>query len=301
MSLVNEKLFDANSIKPKKINDFIEQYHIDYDGERYIRDRCPACGNKGYSFAFDKYSFHYVRCDDCMSLYVQNVIDDKEFDKYSQSIIDKIYNTPEYQTYLETLESETSFELEILFSRFLGNKTSSNIGYMGTKEIVYKNSLKKFNTDIDIFDFEQGVSKYKFDFIIVDHILEKSTNIEILIKNIYDSLSKDGTLYILSRVGSGIDILTLWEDSKVFPIEHKNLLSIDGIKKVLINKSFAIKELNTPGILDVDNILKSGSQNIPQFLTYLDKFDQKASMEEFKIFLQKNLLSSFATIVAKKD
>ena len=114
------------------------------------------------------------------------------------------------------------------------------------------------------------------------------------------ALKKDGYIYILARVGSGIDILTLWEKSKVYPIEHQNLLSIDGLKILLNNIGFHIKEINTPGTLDVDNILKNKSE-IPKFLEYIRLFNNERALEDFRIFIQKNLLSSFATIIAKKE
>ncbi|WP_415397876.1 hypothetical protein [Sulfurimonas sp. CS5] len=301
MSLVNENLFDINNIKPKEINDFIHKQHLEYDGLTTLRSTCPACNSSKYIFAFDKYTFHYVQCFDCKSLYVQNSIDTLEFDKYSKNLENKIYATEIYKKYLNELANINYFDLEITFSRLLGKEKSTKVGYIGNKDEVFKKVLKKFNIKIEKFDFLTKSDNCKFDLIIIDHSLEKAIDLNELISNVYDCLNNDGFIYVLSRVGSGIDILTLWEDSKVYPIEHQNLLSVDGMKHLLLKNGFNIKELNTPGTLDVDNILNSNSKNIPKFLEYLKSFEKENALDDFRVFLQKNLLSSFATLIAQKD
>ncbi len=130
--------------------------------------------------------------------------------------------------------------------------------------------------------------------------IEKSNDSDELMEKVYSLLGNDGYLYINIRVGSGIDILTLWEDSNLYPVEHNKLLSIEGIKILLNNSHFILKELHTPGVLDVVNILESKSNNIPRFLKYLKDSNNITAIDEFQIFLQKNLLSSFATVIAQK-
>lgn len=287
-----------NSEKPKNENEIINRLHKRY--ENYKKDfmiKCPACNNDEYIFAFDRYKFHYVQCVKCKSLYVQNNLTQKDILSYEKDMKLKYYSTEEYLEYLNKLTEKTSFELELTFSRFFSKKEKLNILYFGNKSEVYKNGLINFNID---FDIDNDRANKKYDLIIIDHFMEKAYSLDKFVNKIKLLLSNEGFLYINVRIGTGIDILTLWEDSLLYPLEHNKLLSIDGIKILLKENQLALKELNTPGILDIKNIINTKSNNIPRFLNYLDKADNQMAIEEFQTFIQKNLLSSFATIIAKK-
>lgn len=298
MSLIKE--YNTYNDRPILVDKLIHKFHNEYeDAKRDMQVSCPLCQSSKYSFAFDKYSFHYLQCNDCMSLYIQNILQKDEISKYEHSLEQEVYGTEEYKNYLEFLSNKISFDLELTFSRLFAKKQGLNVAYYGNKGMVYKTGLKKFN--IKSFDCLGASKKSHYDLIIVDHYIEKSQDLNSFIKEMKSLLADDGFLYITIRVGSGIDILTLWEDSKIYPIEHNVLCSVDGIKSLLNNNYFNIKELNTPGVLDVNNILKTESRNIPRFLTYLKGSDNSNLIDEFQIFIQKNLLSSFAIVIATKD
>lgn len=299
MSLVNDKLFDINSIKPKQIDEFIHNEHLNIKSASELKNSCPACLSNEYKFAFDKYNFHYVQCKKCMSLYVQNRVSKENLEIYNQSLETNIYSSKQYSEYLQQLLEANNFDIELMYTRIFGNKQNIKIGYLGSKKLVFEKSLAKFDIEIESFKITTNKDSF-YDFIILDHALEKMDDLFNFLNLSNKALKKDGYIYILARVGSGIDILTLWEKSKVYPLEHQNLLSIDGLKILLNNIGFHIKEINTPGTLDVDNILKNKSE-IPKFLEYIRLFNNDRALEDFRIFIQKNLLSSFATIIAKKE
>lgn len=300
MSLVNDKLFDINSIKPKEIDEFIHNQHLGIKSTNALKNTCPACLGSEYKFAFDKYDFHYVQCKKCMSLYVQNMASKEDLEKYNQSLEENIYTSKRYIDYLRQLVELNAFDIELMFARIFSSKQNINIAYLGAKKLVFEKALEKFDITIENF-IKISEKEASYDFIIVDHSLEKIDNVIGFLDTVYKALKKDGYVYILSRVGSGIDILTLWQESKVYPLEHQNLLSIDGLKILLNDVGFSIKEINTPGTLDVDNILKSNKSEIPKFLEYIKLLKNESALDDFRIFIQKNLLSSFATIIAKKE
>lgn len=298
MSLIKEH--NIYNEKPADVDELIHKLHLGYiEIKRDIQTFCPSCKSEKYNFAFDKYSFHYVQCSECMSLYIQNVLLDDEILKYEHNLDKTLYKTKKYQDYLKLLSNKISFELELTFSRLFTKKKELNIAYFGNKGIVYKNGLKNFN--IKNFDMLQVTKKNNYDLIIIDHHIEKSKNLDIFIDEINSLLAEDGFLYLTMRVGSGIDILTLWEDSKIYPLEHNVLCSIDSIKSLLQKNNLVIKELNTPGVLDINNILETDSKNISRFLAYLKNSNNSNLIDEFQKFIQKNLLSSFATVIATKD
>ena len=301
MSLINEKRHDIYDYKPSQIDEIIDKLHQELgETKREIQKDCPSCKSDRYSFAFDKYSFHYVQCQQCMSLYIQNALSKDELLIYDQKLQEQLYSHEKYDKYLDTLTDKMSFELELVFSRLFSKKQSLKVAYLGHKSKVYKDVFKDFNIDFTHFNLLDGLDDKKYDLIIIDHIMEKINNLNDFLKQVNGLLNDDGFLYMATRVGSGIDILTLWEDSKIYPLEHNNLLSIDGIKILLNNSGFAIKALNTPGVLDIDNILKTQSKRIPRFLDYLKQSNNKKAIEEFQTFVQKSLLSSFATVIAQR-
>lgn len=296
MSLISEDNFGVNQIKPKEMDKLIDQLHKNFRAKIFLKDVCPACGSQEYTFAFDKYSFHYVECKACKSLYVQNGISKEDYSKYLKILEREIYSSISYKDYLEKLAEVSHFNFDLTLSRILDKDKLISVGYLGNKARLYKNYFESFDV---VFD-DVKEFKEKYDFIILDRCMEKSLNLKTFIGEVSRFLNDDGYLYISSRLGSGIDILTLWEDAKLYPLEHQNLLSIDGIRIMLKSNGFIIKELNTPGNLDVDNILGSESRNIPRFLKYLSGFEKEKALEDFRVFIQKSLLSSFAIVIAQK-
>lgn len=296
MGLIKE--YNTYNDRPINADNIIEKLHYKYqNSKKEFQFRCPSCCEESYSFAFDKYNFHYVQCSNCMTLYIQNALNEADVSNYEAQLEKEFYSTTEYKNYLEVLTEKISLELELTFSRLFSKKTKQNILYYGNKGSLYKNGLKDFSIN---FDLSTNIKEDSYNMIIIDHFIEKSNDLGLFMSNINSLLATDGIIYVTIRVGSGIDILTLWEDSSLYPIEHNRLLSIDGIKILLKKNNFQLKELNTPGVLDLKNILKSESKNIPRYLEYLNSTENNKAMEELQIFLQRNLLSSFATVIAQK-
>jgi len=301
MSLINEKRYDIYDYKPSSLDNVIDTLHKELNTKTEdIQNSCPSCTDNRYNFAFDKYNFHYVQCQNCMSLYVQNRLSKSEVVQYEQKLKTKLYLSQEYEDYLNSLMNKMSLELELFFSRLFNKKQKIEVAYFGNKSKVYEFILKDFNINFSHLEQFSNVEDNKYDLIIVDHILEKSINANEFLDMASMSLKDDGYVYLALRVGSGIDILTLWEDSKIYPMEHSNLFSLDGIKILFESNKLFIKELNTPGVLDIDNILATKSKEIPRFLSYLKETNNVKAIEEFQTFIQKNLLSSFATIIAQR-
>ena len=142
-------------------------------------------------------------------------------------------------------------------------------------------------------------SRKKYNLVVLDNIIETLLDPEKLLNELKTRIADLGYIYISSRLGSGIDILMLWEDSSLLPTEHLNLFSREGIE-FLVDRFFAIKHLSTPGILDVRLMLESSRDKLPPFLKYLRKHRGTEIVEDFQLFVQKNLLSSYLVLLAQK-
>ena len=136
------------------------------------------------------------------------------------------------------------------------------------------------------------------------NILEHMANPGDFIESAYQALAPGGLLVMTTRSGSGFDIQVLWEHANVFPLEHINLISVEGMRKLLNSTGFKMLEVSTPGRLDVQiverTLQQQGEKIIPRFVAYFLKHRDQYAREKLQHFLQENLLSSYMRVVAQK-
>ena len=297
MSLVNNNFFHLYDIKPDFIDSFFSKLEEKFSKNRKeIRTKCPACACQEYTYAFQKNCFHYIECNNCATLYVQNCLTENSLSEYENSV-KPFLKENEYKNYINSISEDILFNFELMLNRlFLVKKEESiYIAYEGRKLEAFMGLNAQYSNVLVEKLHENG----KYDLIILHNAIENRLELKSYIEKISKCLKKEGFLYITARVGSGIDILTLRENSNIYPIEHMNLLSIEGMKELLQNE-FIVKEMNTPGILDVELILKSQKEDIPFFIEYMKHNRDENALKDFQIFIQKNLLSSYLVLTAQR-
>ena len=288
---------------------------------------CPACSTLKFSAQFSKLGFDYQTCDNCGTMFVENLPEDDDISLYYE-------NSKSYRLYVE--EYLSSFEKEKTENLFLRrcdwildscveyNCTNEHYLDLRTKyphlfsKIQDSKFFKEVSTYCPIFNGStndlsplnvfQGLKKLEDESISALSAFEYLEGIfqpEILIKNIHRILSDKGLFFLTTRCVSGFDIQILWEHSKsILPPQHVTLFSIEGMVCFLESNGFSIKELSTPGQLDLDvvsnEILNNPKIPIPYFIRYLIQRRDKATRKSFKEFLQKHRLSSHTRIVAQK-
>ena len=136
--------------------------------------------------------------------------------------------------------------------------------------------------------------------------LDSMFNPEEFISQAYRILEVGGLLFLTTRCISGFDMQILWQESKsIYPPHHVTLFSIEGLKMFFESYGFAIRELSTPGQLDLDivkNAMKDNSNlEVPDFVKYIIGKRDNKTHQSFKEFLQKHRLSSFTRIVLQKN
>lgn len=264
-----------------------------------LRSSCPACGSGEYDFAFKKDSIHYLECTSCSTLFVQNVLDDDHYRDYGEDLCRTVYNSKEYIDYLKNLIEKNYFHVELTIKKIFPKDSKPVIGISGFKNDLLLELLQKKipSSTLQALDFENPRSKH--DMIILSNVIERSLDPRKLINQCHDALKDDGYLYMTARLGNGIDILELWENSRVLPLEHLNLVTIQGVRKLLEEK-FEIIELSTPGVLDIQIILSTEPDKLSRFMRHLQKKQNPKTVEEYQQFIQKNLLSSHLVLMARK-
>jgi len=188
-----------------------------------------------------------------------------------------------------------SFEFSI--SRRLNVKQELNIAYYGRYKPLIELLQERFSQlNIEAFDTEK---RDHYDLVLFDSILGNFKDPGAALSVVKDSLKDDGYLLLSSRLGSGIDVLLLGSRSNVIPTENLNLFSIEGIQEML-KDHFQVLELSTPGVRDISAILNTDSKELSPFVRYLQKHRGNDIVPDFQEFVQKNLLSSYLMMVAKK-
>jgi hypothetical protein len=122
---------------------------------------------------------------------------------------------------------------------------------------------------------------------------------------IAEAMRAGGMLFVTTRSSSGFDLQLLGEFAPyIFPPEHLNLLSVEGVSRLLDRTGFDIVELSTPGQLDVEFVGETlrqtrGAVTDPFWRYFFDHRDAEAR-QDLQYFLQKHRLSSHLRIAARK-
>jgi hypothetical protein len=108
-----------------------------------------------------------------------------------------------------------------------------------------------------------------------------------------------------TRTISGFDLQTLWDKTPyIFVPEHLNLLSIEGIRRLLESGGLNPMELSTPGQLDVELVIHAAKNDptieLPRFIQYLLNERDRLAHHDFQEYLQKHRLSSHVRVAASR-
>lgn len=319
-------------IRPKKLFDKLlelnrEDIKYYFKDSNYFQIKCPACGKEG-NFVFNKDGFCFDECTDCKTLYVSPRPDKKSFDNYyTDSKSTEFWATEFYKV----TQANRRKKLWIPKSKLINEKISKyasdtecliDIGggygvfmeeFLKLKNINHLiiepskflskicreknlNVLEKFLEDV--IDSDLSISKKTFvSFELFEHLHNPKTFLQTL----YDLMSSGDTFIFTTLSGMGVDIQSLWENSKsISPPMHLNFFNPKSVKILLEDVGFDVVEVTTPGKLDID-IMNNSLEHIKDrfwknFLEYSDDNEKKIMQK----FISDNNLSSHMMVVCKK-
>jgi len=136
--------------------------------------------------------------------------------------------------------------------------------------------------------------------------LEREGDLESLLRHVVRLLQPGGLLFLTTITWSGFDLQVLGEHSKnLLPLTHLNLLSLEGIRRLLARHGFDIVELSTPGQLDTEIVVHAVAEDpaitLSPFVDELIRRRDEHVHRAFQEFLQEALLSSHVRVVAQKE
>ena len=183
-----------------------------------------------------------------------------------------------------------------LFEKVCGIEPALNLA-----SICRNKGFEIIEKKVEEVDAEEIRASFATAFEVLEHLFDPAQ----FLKAVGHILRNNGIFLFTTLTVSGFDIQILWKHSKsIYPPHHINLLSFEGIKRLVERCGFKIMELSTPGKLDVDiliNMLKEDPEiKVPRFVSYLLNKRGEITHQAFQAFLQDHNLSSHIRGVVKK-
>lgn len=288
---------------------FVESHDIRHD----MGMKCPICCQGEGRYYFNKWNVDYLRCDKCGSIYA--VCEEDTLNQYmSYERLNDFRLSPSYQEQMTKSRYESWKEyiewVEVRAFRFLSKNTDLVIGDIGNRlsgfvELIRKSGIcgSYYLIDSILKDSIVTPSEGFADIVFCNDVIKTDYDPHKRVREIRNYLNNNGLLFMGARAGSGFDIITLKENNtRICPYEHVLLPSVKGMMKLLGDNGFEVLEITTPGVMDVkyvmDDIDKLDGRE--EFVRRLLLEGNEATLQEFQRFLQKNCMSSYVRVIARK-
>jgi len=293
------------------------------DPKELVEVACPACDSDQCHEAFQKEGFHFQECEECKSVYVSPRPSKVALAHYYQKSNATQYRVEHFQR--ETAEARRKYLLRAL-SNWLGrivdekgNVQSRIFVDMGSNSSVLFDEIQRLGLfdssyavnplpglDVELAKIGVTISQGGVSgagVISALHQLENQFSPFDMVKAAGDMLSINGLFFFTTRTISGFDLQMLWAKAPyIFVPEHLNLLSVEGIDRLVHRAGLNIIELSTPGQLDLELTAQAReadpSVELPNFIEYLIEQRDKLAHNDFQAYLQKHRLSSHVRVAA---
>lgn len=293
---------------------------------------CPACNSEKKNIAFKKFGMNYVECDNCKSLFVSPRPSEEEISEYSRTskaasfwkehfyketissrkrvmftpralwivnLTEKYFKTP--NQFIDIKSKSCEFIEEIHRLNLFQQKTLLDPLIDTENSFLDNNQIQIVNQPIEKA-YKSGIHSNSIGaFEVIDRI----SNPKEFLNQAKLMLEDNGLLFLTTSTISGFDLQILWDQSKsIFPPDHINLFSIEGITELINNCGFDIIEMSTPGQLDIEIVKNEMESNkeliLPRFIKYLIENRDRNAHRAFQDYLQMFELSSHLRIAAQK-
>ncbi len=291
---------------------------------------CPGCHTKEIRSSFPRFCMHYLECSRCGTLYVSPRPDDSAIeDYYHRSSARRFWrenlsrNTgkkrkekiikPRFEWILDSITEYFPDASHIL------DMNTDHYGYIEVlienKTFAKKTLLNPYlpldnlplNDTIHVvkMTMEENALDQEIDVLTLFEVADRTADVDRLFEKVSRLLRKNGLVFMTGILSSGFDLQTLWDRAEnIFPPDRLNVFSVEGLESLFRRHGLECLEFSTPGILDVDIVIKTMEEDttvkIPRFVEYLLKNRSPEAKQSFQEFLQKNLLSSYGRILLRK-
>ena len=125
-----------------------------------------------------------------------------------------------------------------------------------------------------------------------------------LLAAVHRCLAPGGLIFLTALVASGFDVAVLGLKNRyLYPPDRTNCFSLGGLEQLLQRAGFALLEVSTPGVLDVEivqtHLRADPALPLSAFERQVLRADRQ-TQQAFQTFLQQHRMSSFARIIGRK-
>jgi SAM-dependent methyltransferase len=299
--------------------------------KEFVAVPCPACNSSAFTSAYEKFSFQYVICKDCktiymsprpsvevMSAYYSNSENYQYWAKYMFPSSEEARREKVHRPWLQRIvdycnkfgiSRSSLLEVGPGFGTFAALAQESRqfehvIAVEPTPEMAEACRTRGVNViNKRIEDIKDEVDKVgvAVAFEAIEHIFEP----RIFIQQCARLLQTGGLLVLSCPNGQGFDISTLKEVSRTVDAEHVNLFNPQSLSSMVESCGFETLEISTPGRLDAELVRKAILDG--QFDVSDNPFLKRVLIDEwdrlgwkFQEFLAVNGLSSHMWLAAQK-
>jgi len=298
----------------------------------FVWVRCPACDQTSGEFEFEKYGFKFVRCHECLTVYMNprptpqilaefyaNSALYEYWDQYifpaSRSSRQKRIFRPRVERILQIcgdrgLVPDVLIEVGAAGGMFCEEALRS--GGFGRVVGIEPSSAQAATCRALGIEVWESVLERATDFEVTAQVVVSFETIEhvfsprAFLQSCYSLLEAGGILAITCPNYMGFDITELGTLSESLDAEHINLFNPKSLRKLVESCGFEVVELSTPGELDAElvrNKVIEGTRSLDKqpFLSrvLLDEWDRLGG--PFQDFLKDQCLSSNMWLVARRS
>lgn len=331
-------LFDEYNEGDLKPSELLHKYIqlTEEDVKKYFIDKgqlkdvpCPGCKSEETVPAFQKFGMNYVECKQCHTLYITPRPDDNSLMEYYTQAAARKFWEGEFLSFTKTMREEKMIKPRMQwivestqeYMPDAGHIVDINANQYGYIEELIKTGLfrkktfvnpyfffdsLKDNPDINIISSPlREVRLNDVDVVISFEVANQVADMELLFEKMYGMLKNDGLCFMTVTLISGFDLQILWDKAEnIFPPDRLNVLSVEGLFSLFKRHNFECIEFSTPGILDVELVMKAIRKDpevqVPRFIKYMMLNRNEEIKRSFQAFLQEGLLSSYARILLRK-
>ncbi len=298
---------------------------------QFVTVACPACGESSGTVRLEKYTFQYVRCAHCETLYMNprpspelmasHYADSANYRYWvthlfpvSEAKRRENIHQPRLKRIITSCDDfgiprKVLLEVGAGFGTFaaLAKETGAFdrvVAVEPTPEMaqacrnqtvqVIEKSLEDISDEIDQVDVAVA-------FEVIEHVFSPSRFLDQMAR----LLRPGGLLILTCPNGLGFDIMLLGSESYAVDPGHLNLFNPQSLRLLAQARGFDVQEVDTPGQLDAELVHKAIEQK--KFDVSRDLFLRRVLVDEwdrlggpFQKFLADNGLSSHMWLAARK-
>ncbi len=288
---------------------------------------CPACQSDRSTPAFERFGARYCQCEGCASLFVSPRPDEA-------ALVEFYRDAPAAKFWRERIWPTTAATRREKLARPRAEWVNEGLAEYAPKAVSgldispYGGAVAEelaragrpmmaaaWLADLDIPSPVDGVTVRPSlitglsaigprDFVTAFDVLDRAADVPALMAAVAEVLPPGGLLFLTATNADGFDLQVLWSKAPTLaPPDKLNVLSVDGLLKLLSGPEWEVLEFSTPGLFDVEQVRRAVAADPtgdwPRPVRRLLARGGGA-LDDFQEFLQRHRLASFARLVVRR-